>query len=277
MYSNDRKIPLESTISCLEEMPLYDKCQKTLIVDGKIQDSFKDWDVVQIPRIGDKFCWGRMWDAGVCTAKNEKVFYLDSDRLLPKKFLEEAYDLTENDSFVFTSNHFQIIDDISLDDCKYFLENFSSSMMLDERFMGKLAFETRHSDPIHRPGKNVMSGSTTFTKKTYFRLGGVDHWYCGHGAYADTDFHYSAAINNCKFINLDMPELHWQHCKIEQSKSLSQQELWIKSLHNFIRYCVKWNLPLVLADELAFKSGVKTPRQYVREHVDFLRQSPRNV
>ena len=33
-----------------------------------------------------------------------------------------------------------------------------------------------------------MSGSVAFTKKTYIRLGGVDPWYRGHGAFADTDF-----------------------------------------------------------------------------------------
>lgn len=278
MYSNDRREALDATISCLKRMNLYADCQKTLVVDGKMESYLPGWGIVQVPRVDDRFCWGRMWDAGVCTAKYDKILYLDSDRLLPSCFLQSVFDCLSDDQFVFTSFHFQMLKSMPLDDCFAFLDAMKETgVFTDERFMGNLKYEARHQEPIHRPGKNVMSGSVAFTKRTYFRLQGVDHWYCGHGAYADTDFHYAAAVGGCSFVDLQLPELHWPHEKKSGDKNLTQEELWVLSLHNFIRYCIKWGLPLALADDLAHRSKIKRPSRYVREYADKLRQSPSNL
>lgn len=277
MYSIDRREALNATISCLEQMDLYDLCQKTLVVDGKIDFFLSGWDVVQVPRVGKRFCWGRMWDAGVCTAKHEKILYLDSDRLLPKCFLKELLGKIDDNRFVFTSFHFQMLQSMPYEHCFEFLETmYKEGTFTDDKFMGNLKYEAKFMEPIHRPGKNVMSGSVGFTKKTYFRLGGVDHWYCGHGAYADTDFHYAAAVGGCDFVDLGLPELHWPHYKKDGDKNLTDKELWVLSLHNFIRYCLKWGLPLVLADDLAHRSQIKNPSKYVRQYAESLRQSPRD-
>ena len=278
MYSVDRREALNATISCLEGMDLYDTCQKTLVVDGKMDFFLPDWEIIQVPRVGDDFCWGRMWDAGVCTAKYEKILYLDSDRLLPKSLLIDVNEQTQDDRFLFTSFHFQMLKKMPVEDCKKFLETMHEyGSFTDDRFMGNLKYEARYQEPIHRPGKNVMSGSTAFTKNTYFRLGGVDHWYCGHGAYADSDFHYAAAVGGCEFLDLRLPELHWPHEKIQGGDVLKEQELWLLSLDNFIRYCVKWGIPMAAAEDLAYRSGIKKARHYVKERQDFLRQSPRNT
>lgn len=277
MYSTDRKEALDATISCLKRMDLYDSCQKTLVVDTKTDFFLPDWDLVEVPRVGTDFCWGRMWDAGVCTAKHEKIVYLDSDRLLPKCFLKNISESIDDDKFVFTSFHFQLLKEMPVEHCVEFLETMNDlGTFTDDKFMGNLKYEAKHQGPIHRPGKNVMSGSVGFTKKTYFRLGGVDHWYCGHGAYADTDFHYAAAVGGCQFVDLCLPELHWPHQKKKDGETLSQEQLWLMSLNNFIRYCVKWGLPLALAEDLAHRSKVKTPSKYVRERAEKLRQSPRD-
>jgi len=278
MYSTDREVALDATLSCLREMEFYDVCQKTIVVDGRIDRLREGWEYVQVPRVADKFCWGRMWDAGVCTAQYEKVLYLDSDRLLPADFLKRVLAAVEDDVFVFTSSHFQMLKEMSIEDCKLFLKSMNEEgVFLDEKFMGSLRFEARYGDPIHRPGKNVMSGSTAFTKSTYLRLGGVDHSYCGHGAYADTDFHYAAAVGGCQFVDLQVPELHWPHKKRDGNKALSDVELWQKSLDNFVLYCLKWDLPLIIAENLAYESAIRNPRAYIKKRVEELRQSPRNL
>lgn len=263
MYSKDRAEALQYTISCLRDMPLYGSCQKTLIVDGKIDNIPEEWEAIQVPRINNKFCWGRMWDAGVLSSKYENIVYLDSDRLLPKNFLELVNANIKDDIFIFTSIHLMMKQNLSIEQCKDILENF----YFQKELYG-VSFEVRHLEPHHGPGKNVMSGSTAFTRKTYLRLGGVDHWYCGHGAFADSDFHMQAAAGGCEFIDLNIPELHYPHRKLDtQNNKLQDKELWLMGLDNFIYYCDKWNIPMVLAESLATQCGVKKPSSYVNKRI----------
>jgi hypothetical protein len=265
MYSTDRAKALEYTISCLQDSSIYQQCQKTLVVDGKIDYVPVDWQVVQVPRINSKFCWGRMWDAGVCSARYDKIVYLDSDRLLPPAFLESIHKKLTPDLFIYTSKHFAMLNECPLATCKKLLNarNFED-MLLKPEFFGKYKYEVRFGEPYHGPSKNVMSGSVGFTKKTYNRLGGVDHWYCGHGAYADSDFHMQAAIGECKFLDLNMPELHFPHNKLSDSNvKLDKKSLHRLGLDNFIYYCNKWGLPMTLAEGLAVRCGLVRPSVYV--------------
>jgi hypothetical protein len=268
MYSNDREIAFSRTCQCLEQMPLYAQAQKTLVVDGKLQKAWKDWEVVQVPRVGGKFCWARMWEAGVLTARNEAVLYLDSDRLLPSCLLKEVVTKLQDRVFLFTSNHYMMADPLTFELCNYFMDHWrDDELFYDQRFIGKLVYEPRFKDPVHGPGKNVMSGGTAFTRSTYLKIGGVDSWYCGHGAYADTDFHFQAAQAGCQFIDLGLPELHYPHDKREGETVLSRDQLNLLSLDNFIHYCKKWNLPSVLAESIAYKCKIKDYRRYVEERL----------
>lgn len=268
MYSTDRSQALEYTISCLEQMPLYSKCQKTLIVDGKIDQIPNDWESIQVPRINDDFCWGRMWDAGVCSAKYEKIFYLDSDRLLSKSFLKLIDEHVADDVFLFTSKHFMMKNKISVGECKKALleDDLQQMFIKNPDISSFLQYETRHEQPFHGPGKNVMSGSTAFTRDTYLKLGGVDQWYCGHGAFADSDFHMQAACAGCSFLDLGTPELHFPHEKLDnQNTSLTDKQIWKLSLDNFIYYCIKWKLPIALAESFAVRCEIKKPSSYVNK------------
>lgn len=274
MYSTDRPKALHSTIACLAEMSLYDQCQKTLVVDGKTDLIPDQWDVIQVPRIKNKFCWGRMWDAGVYSAQHEKIIYLDSDRLLPSSYIQSIADNLKDDMFVYTSNHFMMTTEMSLELCKEFLKSKDMrSAITNSSFNGRIKYEPRHGLPYHGPSKNVMSGSTAFTKKTYMRLGGVDHWYCGHGAYADSDFHMHAATHGCEFLDLEILELHYIHNKINSKKVvLSQKDLNLLSLHNFIYYCHKWSLPICLAENLAAHCKVINPSRYVSKELKQIKE-----
>lgn len=250
-------------------MKFYSECQKTLIVDGKLKNVPEDWDHVQVPRKNGKFCWGRMWDAGVLTARNESILYLDSDRLLPSNFLEKVLEKVDKDNFVYTSNHFMMSEESPLEICQELLKENNPFESLSDRFLGFARYEPRHGLPNHQSVKNVMSGSTAFMKKTYLRLGGVDHWYCGHGAFADTDFHMTASVGGCKFVDLGSTELHFPHEKLndKDQKAITATELQMLSLDNFIYYCQKWRLQITLAEELAKRIGVRKPNIYVKERI----------
>lgn len=271
MYSKDRRAQLDFTISCLREMNGYNNCQKTLVVDGKTNYVPEDFEVIQVPRINNQFCWGRMWEAGVATARFSNVLYIDSDRLLPKTYLEKIMSVLGDNKFVFTSRHFMVLDqNISKEECTEIL-NSDFSIFGDPRFSGRLRYEPRFQQPFPGPGKNVMSGNTAFTKETFYALNGVDQWYCGHGAYADTDFHMAAGKFGCEFIDLQEPELHCHHYKLDKSENLlSVDELHKLSLDNFIYYVWKWELPAVLAENLAYECrSLNKPREYVDSKLEF--------
>lgn len=264
MYSIDRSEPLDYTLSCLRDMYFYEDCQKTLIVDGKIDRIPEDWEVLQVPRLNGKFCWGRMWDAGVFSAQFEKVFYLDSDRLLPKNFLKLINEKLEDDLFLFTSMHFAMHQILPIAHCKEILSQETAEEMINAALLGSLRYEVRHAEPYHGPGKNVMSGSTAFTRKTYMRLSGVDQWYCGHGAFADSDFHMQAALAGCRFLDLELPEIHYPHNKLGENKNpIEDKELYRLGLDNFIYYCNKWRLPTVLVESYAARAGISRPASYI--------------
>jgi hypothetical protein len=208
-----------------------------------------------------------MWDAGVASARYEKVLYLDSDRLLPPSYLEEVVPKIKDGVFVFTTQHFLMTEEMSLEQCK--------EALVDETLLattGKLRFDPRFAEPVHGPGKNVMSGSTAFTKTTYWALGGVDPWYRGHGAYADTDFHFTARVGGCRFLDLEVPEIHFIHPKRHGKKALGEMKLRRLGLDNFIYYCLKWNLPMALAENVAHECNLKRPAKYVEAKVKELRE-----
>jgi hypothetical protein len=272
MYSTDRERALQYTLSCLQDMPGYLEAQKTLIVDRNISGYRpSDWGTIEVPRFDGKFSWGHMWDAGVCSARHDIVLYLDSDRLLPREFLEIIIKNIKEDTFLFTSQHFMILGDMPLETCKRFLmRSCNDGVLSEDEYFGKLKYEPRWISPMHGPGKNVMSGCTAFLKRTYFKVGSVDPWYCGHGAFADTDYHYRAKKAGCKFLDLCVPELHCHHHKEENGQKVDEMTLRRKGLDNFIYYIWKWKLPKILADHLAYRLAVYNPSKYVEKKMEEL-------
>lgn len=273
MYSNDRRAQLEMTISCLRDMPGFDKCQKLLVVDGKPESFFPDFDWVCVPRLKGQFNWAAMWEAGVASAKHDLIWYLDSDRLLPANYLQLIISEMRENAFLFSSFHFWALQNMSLELCKEFLaRDLEQGVFVDEKFIGKCRYEPRFIEPPKGPGKNVMSGNTAFLKSTFLKLGGVDPWYTGHGAFADTDFHMAATQAGCKFIDLKAPELHYHHAKKDGVVEVDEITLRRMGLDNFIYYCNKWGLPLVCAEALAYQCSILQPKKYVKRKLNEIKE-----
>jgi hypothetical protein len=271
MFSNDRLTQLEATLSCLRDMPEYAQCQKTLVVDGIPSLVVPDFDTISVPRVHDEFIWANMWAAGVCSARYDIILYLDSDRLLPSNYMELLLSNVKEGVFVFTSLHFLMMGDLEVGECKKLLADPRPGVFTEPSYLGKFRYEPRFQNPIPGSGKNVMSGNTAFTKQTFLSLGGIDPWYRGHGAFADTDFHMQAAQAGCQFVDLKVPELHCKHPKLDNNDlELEETGLRLLSLDNFIYYCNKWKLPLSLAESMAFNCGLNDVRKYVRHRLKSL-------
>ncbi len=273
MYSPDRKSALEATVMCLQDMPGYGLCQKTLVIDGAPNVVFEDWDLVQVPRLDGQFCWSHMWEAGVASARFDKIWYLDSDRLLPKNYLERLSDMIDEGVFVFSSNHYLLLKELTVEQCKDLFAYYERGEMTCEDFLGCARFEPRFREPVHGPGKNVMSGNTAFTKETFYQIGGVDPWYRGHGAFADTDFHFSAKVAGCEFVDLGEAEFHYPHPKRHNEQKLGTMELRRLGLDNYIYYCHKWGLPMAMAENVAHECNLKYPAKYVEKKLREIKSS----
>lgn len=268
MFSNDRVPQLENTLSCLRDMPQYESCQKTLVVDGTPMVLVPGFNTIAVPRINEEFSWSNMWSAGVCCAQHDIVLYLDSDRLLPTNYLELVLSKVKDGVFAFTSTHFMMLQDLDIEECKKLLQNPRPGIFTEPPYLGVFRYEPRFHNPVTGPGKNVMSGNTAFTKKTFLSLGGVDPWYRGHGAFADTDFHMHAAKAGCQFVDLNVPELHCKHPKLDENDlEVEEKRLRLLGLDNFIYYCNKWKLPLSLAESVGFNCGISDVHKYVRNRL----------
>lgn len=275
MYSGDRSKPLEYTISCLKDMSHYDDCQKTILYDDRVDWVPDGWKSLLVPRSEDQFCWANMWDAGVASAKFPLVWYLDSDRLLPPDYMDRILENCADGKIVFSTMHYMMLREMNLEQCKNFIVGDTMEYLLGEE-EGHVRYEPRFKDMIHVPGKSAMSGNTAFTKETYYHLGGVDDWYCGHGAFADTDFHTLAHLAGCKFIDTKATELHYLHEKKQGQHTLTDIELRMLTVDNYVYYCRKWGLPVTMAESLAFESGIDKPERYVSKRWKALDHAPWN-
>jgi len=266
MYSSDRKQYLEKQIEHMRNMPLYDKCQKILVLDGELNVDFEELEVVSLNR-GEHFNWSQAWWAGVLAAKHDKILYLDSDRLLPLNYLETIEPLIKDNKIVYASNMFTLclwpgkgtVDSflqMTPDEVREELKDLKDGMILDD---------TKFRTPVPRHGKNPMSGNTAFTKDTFIKSGGVDDWYNGHGAFADSDFFMQMYQDGVEFIDVeDAVELHFGHTKKdEDGKNISGRELGLLSLDNFIYYCKKWRISKQRPIEVAKSWRIENSDKYV--------------
>ena len=266
MYSSDRKQYLEKQIEHMRNMASYDKCQKILVLDGELNVDFEELEVVPLDR-GYNFNWSDAWWAGVNHCENEKILYLDSDRLLPLDYLEKIEPLIDDGKFVYASNMFTLCLWPGKGTVDKFLQMTPKEVReeLCDLKDGMIVDDTKLKFPVARHGKNPMSGNTAFTKSTFVSSGGVDPWYSGHGAFADSDYFMQMHKEGAEFVDVEESiELHFGHTKKDEyGKNLSAKELGLSSLDNFIYYCKKWKIPKQRAVDVAKSWRIENPEKYV--------------
>ncbi len=252
-YSTDRKMQLEQMIRHMEEMVIYNECQKILIVDGEETNTTpQDWEILYLSRKNDVFCWADMWEKGVENSKNDIMLYLDSDRILPNHYLETLTNKIEDNQFLFCQDLFAFHHEVDDGIIKKYMALTPQQIKKNyDQYKYEIFYDPRFRLPCLGPGKGVMSGNAAFTKNTYLKSGGVPDFYVGHGAWADNAFHHQCWDLGIEMINLGCLELHLHHMKSIPARILSRRELEILSLINYIYYCNVYNLKLDRAKYLS--------------------------
>ena len=268
MYSPDRKQYLEKQLFFLRKMDGYDECQKLLVCDGPCNIHPDDFErIIEVPR-SNGFNWSKAWQTGVEASKFDTILYLDSDRIFPKHYLSEIKRAIHNDNgcFAYTPNLFTIEKYPGTEAIEELLKLEPTELMKFANTKG-LMFEPRFSKPTHFPGKNAMSGSVAFTKETFKKSGGVDPWYEGHGAFADSDYFMQTYKSGFTFFTLPhIPEFHFGHTKRDSNNNiLSDKEIAKQGLNNFIYYCNKWNIGFEKPVVVARNIGIESPSSYVQK------------
>jgi predicted glycosyltransferase involved in capsule biosynthesis len=225
-------------------MDLYEESEKILCVDGKTNFNPEGFKVLEIERIGRFFNWANSINTGVRECSNENVLYLDCDRILPNDYFKQISEVIKEDVFVFPKSLYFLRHDFSLKELKAI-----KAAPLD--FKEDLIDDHRVTDPLIIRKKNPMSGCVSFTRTTFFEVGGYDHGFEGWG-YPDYDFWMCATIFGCEFLPMDCIELHQKHSYGTEFRNVQLMNLW-----NCVKYHRKWNLtyPNTLY-EFAFSLGV---------------------
>lgn len=230
LYSPDRESQFKKTLECLAGYDGFDKAEKIVCIDGEGWTP-KDLVVKKIDRRHNFFCWADSLNSGVLACSNEKVIYMDSDRIPPSDFFTRSLNELEKEatSFVYPSSLFSLARDEDVETMKKIRDN-------PQGFKGRLIPDHRQNDPsvLHR--KNAMSGCVAFCKSHFLRLGGFDNRFLGWG-YPDYDFLMTAISSKSFLIPLQGAELHQKH-----QYSSDQREFTLHNLYNLNQYVIKWNL-----------------------------------
>lgn len=244
MYSPDRLPQLRTMLRCMEDMDLYHECQKIIVADEVCNVQPDGFDVVVVPRPTGQFNWSAMWKAGVEECKFENILYLDSDRILPKNYLTLVHENMAPGRSLFCGSLFNFKDYHDPEVILGYRDLDLQDILCDwEKYKLVFDYDPRWRLPIHGPGKGPASGNMAFTKADFWKVGGVDPWYEGHGAYADTDLHKSLHEAGVEFHDLDVPEFHLRHPKLgEDDEELTMKDIEVLSLNNYVYHCHKWSL-----------------------------------
>lgn len=263
MYSPDRKEQLEQMIRLNSRLEGWSDCQKIILVDGEPNCFPEGFEVFSVERPNSQFNWSSMWEAGVEKSIHEKLLYLDSDRVFGDGYLVEMENSISENSFTFTESLFSF----KAPEIDEFVGSFLglTSEEIRTRFdewKDRIFYDPRYALPLHGPGKGVMSGSVGFTKQGYVRSGGVDPWFEGHGAYADTDYQKQVCEAGYRMVSIETPEFHLWHPKLSDGgNELKMKEIELLSLNNFVYHAKKWRLGYEYPKAIA--AYLKLPNDFV--------------
>ena len=235
IYSNDRKRELTITIACLREMDMYKNCQKILCVDEHSDIKLTDFDIICVKRKNNDFNWAAMWNAAISIAKFENILYLDSDRILPKNYLNKVILQLQDNKFIYSKFLFRLHKFCKLEMVKKIRDNpykYKDFWYVDGRMPHPPNLE------VLSFGKNPMSGNTAFTKKTWIETGGIDPSFNGWG-FPDTDYYFRMLKIGMNFEIIDCAELHLYHDYAVDKKIFKLMNLW-----NAHKLATKFNIEL---------------------------------
>lgn len=226
IYSPDRKEILEKTISCLQEVKGYSNAQKILIVDGKSNIFPDNWEIYEIEK-KEYFHWKTAWDTAISVMKYDLFWYLESDRIVSKNYLELALDQFEENTIFYPKNLYSLTEDVSLQRLKRLRDYQKPSKLL--------IVDKRETVPKVEFKRNPISGNVLMSKQSYLNSGGMDERFYGWGFF-DWDYFKTTYDLGYKFIQIESIELHQKHTYAANKYIFNNINLC-----NALIYANKWN------------------------------------
>jgi len=161
---------------------------------------------------------------GITKAKYEKIFILDSDRILPTEYFNSVM------------NQLKFGIQITTSPTKKLKSEYSDSKIID----GDIDFFWDNRSTTNELGtKNAWSGNIALMKSDFINAGGMDELYVGYG-WEDTDMTFTMEKYGIKSIYREETEIHLWHPPLTYGVK-DQKKLFIE---NGLRLCKKWNKPL---------------------------------
>lgn len=231
LYSNDRQRQLAKTLKLLEDTPEYAACDKILCVDGAATWRPTGFKILEIERRTPHYCWADALNTGVSIARNSRVFYFDSDRIVPVNFFTESLKILErHEAFVFPRQLYSVKSDASVKTLREMRDN-------PRRHLRSLKPDHRVLDPGILGHKNPFAGCVGFQRHVFLRFGGFDDRFTGWG-YPDYDYFMTIFTRHRHAIYpLDMTELHQHHGYRDNQRVIDMHSLW-----NCHQYVQKWQI-----------------------------------
>jgi len=238
LYSPDRLKQFKQMFDCLCDMDNISKCKIIVCVDGKSNIDFAE--TIEVNRKTNFYCWADCVEAGLNFLENEKILYLDSDRILPIDYLNTILPLVDDKSFVFPKHLMQFHSDEELSTIKKIRDNPGS---LNHLYRSDPRIYSNPIDAVRK--KNPMSGCVAFTKKCYVESKGFDSSFQGWG-YPDIDYFMSTYQQGYKFTPVDCVELHLSHPYVDYESDIFHNRSMVRlmGLWNGVKFCKKWKLPI---------------------------------
>lgn len=175
---------------------------------------------------------------GMEDAETEKVFILESDRILPAGYFAAVLDELKPGVQITCRN----------------MKKLAKPATDDEIRAGAFEYADEHRSDTNEIGmRNVWSGNTALCKSDFIKAGRMDESYHGYG-WADSDMTSAMEAVGVRSVFRDELELHLWHPPATYGEG-DQKQMFID---NGLRYCKKWNkgLPDFLRAEIAKRKKV---------------------
>jgi hypothetical protein len=229
VYSSDRLDIFQNTICCMEDIPLFDECQKIICADGDSNIHPPGFEVVTAARRDELYCFADALNAGVGAARHETLLYLDGDRVLPRNYLGLCLESVQPGTVLYSESFFRIRRFVPL----ALLKNIRDDPQAHRDILTQ---EYRLAVPAADYGKCPFSGNACMLKKDYLAAGGFDPRYVGYG-FPDTDFFLAWTRQGFAFRQVPGTELHQYHEPSVPLETYRRMNLW-----NGLKFCKKWGL-----------------------------------
>lgn len=163
---------------------------------------------------------------GISKATSNKIFLLESDRILPMGYFEQIYEKLEQ-GYQWTSKN---------------MRKLIQSTSDEEIKNGNYKYKNEHRSNNNEIGmRNIWSGNTAFMKTDFYKAGKMDIEYKGYG-WADNDMTLAMELAGIQSIlEENILELHLWHPSVTYDGNKDSKIMFIE---NGLKFCSKWNKPI---------------------------------